>query len=267
MGLAYSTARIDATVEAAMSLTNDSFTKCKQAASGSQVIDVESACGNRDIIISGNKFKINTKYDLRCTQSTHISNDVKQKVEQMMEQLAQSIVKDLGLGATDASTVTDYTTEIATKILDQASLACQTSQAMRQGIYVRDKDGTCPTSPSKIQITYNEFGITEDAIMNCMQDVLNQTRAVQKLKALVSQKALAKVEGIFGPLLFIIAIAALVIFGGSEQMLTSPYFILLILALIAIYGAVAWLVSPKWFPFTSWDKKDDDSNGGKDKNS
>ncbi|QPB44491.1 putative myristoylated membrane protein [Medusavirus stheno T3] len=250
MGIAQSSNYVDQHINDAITSINSAVQTTRQESSAGQQIVVDDQCGNKDIFISHNNFKIDGTYSISGAQKAASSNNVKSQVDASMKQLADSVEGALGVGWASANNVTKLTEDIAVSLKNETTLNCIASQAVNQGIWVRT-GGAC-ADKTVVDVTYNDFDQTSNAMVNCMQDVMDSNYTVQTLKSKIDQTASATVEGLLGPFMLIIIVLILIVGGGmmgGEKMLTSPAFIVLLVIVILIYGIYAWTRSPKWFPF------------------
>jgi hypothetical protein len=189
----------------------------------------------------------NSFISITCTQTNAVQNSISSSINETVQQVAKATQGALGIGVAGAADLTNLYTELATTIVNSFNQGCAGGQEQSQ-------DNTiCKASGANVYVnqTNQEF---ESATVNCVQNNSAVNNVKNRVVTALSQAASATVEGILGPLIFILILVTIIviaIFLGPELLLTNPNFwkiaLVLIVILILAYFIIAYF--RKWYPF------------------
>ena len=226
MGAAQTKNTANAVMEAVARTTTDIYNKSENSTAQQQLIEIKDVKG--DVTISGNKFdqnaKINTENLLRALTNTQ----QQQELAQSISQSAESLVSGINLGQySSAENITNAFMSASMEITTNIGQVCEGKLAQNQTLNVEQVGGN-------FKLTENSFNQVADIFAKCIADVTSNNTQVQKLDQELSQKAVAKTEGIspwalFGIIAAIAVIVALVVLGPAALLAGK------IMALIATF--------------------------------
>lgn len=251
MGGALASNIVDEATSVMTSVVTDTAQNCTTTVNQ---LNVNEIC-NLNIDAAGNVVIIQnnigqSNIDVQCTQTNSVQNSINANLTESISQISKATQGALGIGIASASNVTNLYTSLAIAIVNTFNQSCiggttQTNIAKTCKAKI-DSGGTVT-----IDQTNEEFAT---ATLNCIQ----QNAAVNNVKATIatsiSQAATATVEGILGPLMFLLIIVVIIviaIFVGPELLLTNPNFIKFCLILIVLLIVVYFIIAAvrKWWPF------------------
>jgi multidrug efflux pump subunit AcrB len=243
MGNATSKNEIHNSIEQSIKIINDAVQDCSSVMTQSQLLSV-SGSGNN---ISHVDFSQMMDANISCTQDASVQNDITAKISAKMEQSAKSVLGALSLnpGNAKADNIMSSFVKLGVAVQNTFNQKCQTQLNSTQTLDVTGSGNT---------ISFIHF----DQAAKIIRDCVTKSKAVNKIKTDIAvkakQKASAEKKGLSLMMLFLLIVGVVLAFTfGGTGLLTSPAFIIGIIALIGGYlGLAFW---QHWYPFPA--KKED----------
>jgi hypothetical protein len=220
---AESKATIENAIKRSVELVHKSAQTCDTSTYNAQKVTL-GGTGNTTNNLNA---KQQVRVSVKCIQQAVSDNDIKTKIQAEMEQAAKSITDAFGIGKEDAisKTITKFTTDLGTKILDAVSQTCAQRIQNIQEVEVKGKDNV-NQDINLIQ--------TVDQLVDCVSSNTQHTREFDSIMEKLKQQDDARAKGIsMTGLLIIGAIVVFVMFGAAAGVLTKPIFLMILLVLIA----------------------------------
>jgi len=254
---------INSAATESINIINKQTQNCISSGSQSEIVKICSSakgCSQSNVILSNISFDEIIVYNTSCIANVNISSEVQNQISQAFSQAAQAIAQQFQVAEADAVNIANVAATIGTTIDNETVQNCITQAAQNEEISVGcditpDQPGFC-----NITIDGTTFKQSNQAITNCVLSQTSTQNVINQVSQQIQQKATAKVESIFGPLLAIILIIIIIIVAplmGGFKLLTDWRFWLIIIIIIVIYLAIAlWR---HWFPFERRSKKSEKS--------
>ena len=252
MGVAQAKAEIDSAIRASLAIAQTAVQTCKQTISQSEVVSINNNCGSVKI----GKIEFGTAGGISgtCLQTVQLSATQQDQITQNLKNAAQSVVGSLGLGVSDAEALTNASISVAQSISQSFSQTCRQAGNQQQAVIINQQNNQCQ-GLAVGQIPSTEIGVIDfneiyTATSSCIMNDTAVASNINDVMQIIDNSASAKVEGIFGPIIFLLLIvgAIVVVVGmqGVKGLLDWRLWLVVIFA-TGIYFGLAFLF--KWFPF------------------
>ena len=187
--------------------------------------------------------------DQACFSDATVTTNISQQIQVSATQAAEAIVKDLGLGSSDASNLTNLYQQLTTVVQNNFLSTCVSNVQLNQSLNICD-------NKKLVAVGFLDYDGAVEGFSTCTQKVTANNSVAISIVDTISQKAVAKVlDDIFKYvliLLIIVAVFALLFFGAPALLIFVNWKLIAVLAvfvflLILLYlGLAYWR---KWFPF------------------
>lgn len=244
-------AGVNLTVDVVVSATQ----VCTDKTSQSQVVSIFATNGS-SVTVGDIDFTQAYAINQQCFETSTTQESVNNAIDQAISQAASAMAQQFSFftGA-EARQNASLWSNLGDNIKDSYSEKCKTQLSQTQYAWLDAAD------QSTINVGTLQFNQSVANYTNC---ILNDSSVITSKNAIVqhaSQKASAKTENFFGPLIaavmLIIIVFVVLVLGGVREIF-SPQFIISIILLVLVYLGVAYAL--KITPFAS-------SNGGTGSNS
>lgn len=224
---------------------NTSNQTCQSHNVQSNVIDIcgNSSGGNEDFTTNQSN---SVQTSISCVQNNQFSTQLSTAISDATQQVTNATTHAFGFGSATSKNISDDIETLANIVKNQYFQSCVNLNSQFNGLKV------CKNSPQGNLIVNASQNNFETATINCIQQDSAVTGIQTQITNDLSQRATATVEGLLGPLVFIV-ILIIVIFGaiilGGAHVFSSPVFLIFLVVFIGAYLVIAGVKG--WFPFNT----------------
>lgn len=208
MGQANSSSYVKESVYVTADLINKSYQDCGTVVNQVQEINIDH-CDHVDV--RNIKMKQIFKLDESCVETDKFANKVEQNVESAVKQATEALVKEYGIGQSNARSVTDQMENITTVISNSFVQDCSMRANMLQQLGCKYSD----------YIVYDSINMeqTIDAHVQCVSDHVVDNDTTQDIINKIDQETKATVSGINWAIVLIILIIITALAAGGLEWL------------------------------------------------
>jgi len=251
MGGAVSTNAINDGVKVMTQTINSSTQDCIYNVSQNEASEIKVS-GGSTVNVGDIDFSELASVDTQCLSSSSTQTTAQQNVSETATQLAQATVGAFGIGISDANNVQNLWTQIGDDVVNAYTQVCADNFTTTEVSKIKASGG------STVNVGVINYSEQFNSLQDCVQQNVTSTSSSQMLQQILEQSAKSEVEGILGPLIFlvviILVIVGAVVFGGTKA-LTSKKFWITVIIIVLVYFILAFVF--KWWPFH---KTDDSTN-------
>jgi len=241
MGTASSSNVAKVTTEAISKVATSIIQKTLIKGGQSQIISVVG--GKGDLEIKNNKFTQKRSINMVALLKALVTQTAQQDLSVELAQQAKSLVSGINLfNFSDSSNEIDTFMKAAIYISTTISQTCESTSQQNQIIEVRNHEG-------KTVIANNSMDQVANIFSNCIEDVISNNEAIQKIQESLDQSATSETKGFSIWAIVALAIIALlfmampIILGSSTiikviSKFMFPFLMLAGIIMIAIYFAM-----------------------------
>ncbi len=227
MGGAKSKNSVEQVSKSFFDIVSSAAQNCSQTVGQQQQVNLSGAKNSiiEDVNITGRQ---NVQLNLTCYQNTDFNTKLDSDIEQNAKQQADAVVKQYGIGYSQAQNVASAVRDLGVTIKTQAVASCAQSVAQSQIANLSNIQGTVVRN---VNITWDQ---AFTGIANCVQQSKQYTDAKERLQQQIDQTAKASVSGInwtwlligLGVIVLIIIIVIIIFFlrsqKTSKEIITNP---------------------------------------------